>query len=613
MKSIIFVSLILIFVLNIFVINNIIPAQQWINENIITTDDFPMLLYSLHTGRVWSNDYSSSWGYSPYFFAGWIDALSPESIKDSLQFFNKLFPVSKSVLYLKLYFLLTLISIPIIFFWASKNFGMGIFCSFLGSCLIIIYSYIDFITFLFIKSGAFIFVLASLFSLYTAATFYKYIRDLCLRNFIIFLIAIHLAVSVHKGSFILLAIPLTVLYLFSLFRIKSIFFHSSIIFTLISIFIVNYNFFIPFQTFSNSLILWQKSSFLNNIFILLPNSILSIPHIISFIIVVLFIFSFGCSGIILLWKDKKYLLASLFFFTCLFFSYLVFFGQFATFTSIWQPVRFIIPLGIFLTIPASYYMNWVLEGINKNKIALFFPLVITASVWLCVIFFKILPGDCKLSFGLPNQMNELIAKIKVGTDKNSRILLQDSNSQSDHQYYGGHLPALLPFFTDREYIGGPTAELYFLKNQFAQFVNAVLFNKNIEEISFPELKQYLDLYNIGWIICWSDISKKIFNKYAPYITKIEEIDKFFIYKVDRVPSFFYKGSGKVKATYNEISIEDIVPQDGEIILKYHWIKTFCSKPRVKIEPVYILDDPIGFIKVIDPPKRLLIYNNYNNK
>ena len=43
-----------------------------------------------------------------------------------------------------------------------------------------------------------------------------------------------------------------------------------------------------------------------------------------------------------------------------------------------------------------------------------------------------------------------------------------------------------------------------------------------------------------------------------------------------------------------------------IVLKYHWIAGLKSEPAATIEPVKLADDPIPFIKIIDPPASLIL-------
>ena len=106
------------------------------------------------------------------------------------------------------------------------------------------------------------------------------------------------------------------------------------------------------------------------------------------------------------------------------------------------------------------------------------------------------------------------------------------------------------------------------------------------------------------------MSKDFFNKYPDYIVKKSEIDKFTIYEVARETSFFLKGRGMVKSDYNRLELSQIVAEDGEIIISYHWMKGLKIKPERKIEKVLYGDDPVGFIRIVDPPTSLVAYNGY---
>jgi hypothetical protein len=80
--------------------------------------------------------------------------------------------------------------------------------------------------------------------------------------------------------------------------------------------------------------------------------------------------------------------------------------------------------------------------------------------------------------------------------------------------------------------------------------------------------------------------------------------------VNRAPSFFLKGKGEKKAELNKIELKNVRPEDGEIILSYHWMKYLKTDPPRKLERTFFLDDPVGFIKIINPPSSLVIYNRY---
>jgi hypothetical protein len=70
-------------------------------------------------------------------------------------------------------------------------------------------------------------------------------------------------------------------------------------------------------------------------------------------------------------------------------------------------------------------------------------------------------------------------------------------------------------------------------------------------------------------------------------------------KVNQPLSWFLQGEGKVEAALGRLNVSDV--NSREIILKYHWVEGLTGTPPLKIVPVKMLDDPIPFIKIIDPP------------
>ena len=119
-----------------------------------------------------------------------------------------------------------------------------------------------------------------------------------------------------------------------------------------------------------------------------------------------------------------------------------------------------------------------------------------------------------------------------------------------------------------------------------------------------------DLYNVKWVVTWSPESLDFFSRYPEYLIPLHKIDSFTIFKVKRNPSFFLKGKGTVKSDYNRIELREISPQDSEIIISYHWMQGLATEPPRKIDRLYLGGDPIGFIRILDPPHSLVVYNTY---
>ena len=85
-------------------------------------------------------------------------------------------------------------------------------------------------------------------------------------------------------------------------------------------------------------------------------------------------------------------------------------------------------------------------------------------------------------------------------------------------------------------------------------------------------------------------------------------DKFTLYRVEIEPTYFAVGSGTVTARANRLELDHVEPRDGAITLKYHWLESLRTDPPRTIETVSFLDDSVPFIRVLDPPRRLVIYN-----
>jgi len=324
---------------------------------------------------------------------------------------------------------------------------------------------------------------------------------------------------------------------------------------------------------------------------------------------------FGLCGLYSWLREKRLKLMLPFLSGVIFIFIIAYYGSYTDLFSQLQPQRFTIPLNILLIIPCSAGMLLSIHTLFKgrNMTASLFILSL-AFVFLVYPVMKPLKAIYKynlyrLSCNFPAPLKDLLNWIKEHTTREGRILIEDSEFDTGHQYYGAHLPALFPEYVKREYLCGPRP-MYPIKHSYASFTAGVLFEKNIEDYSLEELKSSFKLYNVKWIVCWLEKSKDFLNQYPEYIVKTAEIDKFTIYQVKRKPSFFLKGEGKVKSDYNRLELNQIAAEDSEIIISYHFMKYLKTKPKRKLERVFLSDDPIGFIRIIDPPRSLTIYNGY---
>lgn len=278
-------------------------------------------------------------------------------------------------------------------------------------------------------------------------------------------------------------------------------------------------------------------------------------------------------------------------------------------------MRFVIPLSVFLIFPSVVGFEYLYQFFFRDKskrvkaIASITVLYVLAALTGPAYYHLFYKKDFRLVHKVPEPFHQLVSWINHNTTTTGRILVENSDFETGHQYYGTHLAFLLPRWTDREYIG---AYFYYAttKDCFVSYNAGYLFRQPIGSFSPVEFRNYVDLYNIQWIICWSEESKRFFDSAAHGCTHITSIDKFHICRVERNPSFFIKGSGVTHARPNAIYLENITPVDGEIIISYHWMKYLKTDPPRTSERVFFLKDPVGFIKIKDPPQSMVIYNNY---
>jgi hypothetical protein len=331
-----------------------------------------------------------------------------------------------------------------------------------------------------------------------------------------------------------------------------------------------------------------------------------------------FLLLFGCLGFRLWYKKKQYALILSFAGIFLLFFGVTYYGSHISFLSQFQPERFSVPLNLYLIIPASIGIYFIFEKLFRNKntaeiifiACLSFVLLYQPFVLPYIKIFK--NKYYRISCTVPENFKKLVTFLEKNTSRQGRILIEDvefSRDFKEQAYYEEHNPALLPDYVKREYLCGPRP-LYPIKHSYASFTNGLLFERSISTYTRDELKDLLTQYNVKWIVCWMQSSKDVFNQHSDFLKKITEIDKLSIYEVTGKHSFFIKGQGQVFADYNRIELKDLIAENKEVIISYHWMKKLKTDPPISLEKALIGDDPVGFIKLVNPPKQLVIYNAY---
>jgi hypothetical protein len=167
------------------------------------------------------------------------------------------------------------------------------------------------------------------------------------------------------------------------------------------------------------------------------------------------------------------------------------------------------------------------------------------------------------------------------------------------------LAPLIPLETGAEVIGGPYLYTHLTTN-FTQFGDGHFMGKT--EWTARQFEQYVRLYDVSWIVCWSPYVAHFCAQHPELIDVVEIVDgRIVIGRIvidrDDPAKRVRPGSARVTHESGRLRVSDVHPDDGLVVLPYHWTPHLASRPPVRIEAVHLLDDPVPFIGLRDPPER----------
>jgi hypothetical protein len=617
-KIIFYIALVII--LHLYLTLLLLPFDQLVNAHPIYDIDYPVNFYQALRMKWMLTNARACWGYDPYSMAGFPGGAVADVDNKSTGLIVWLFSFLGPARAFKFYVFFVYLAIPAVIYLGARNFDLGKSEAAIAASLALLAWYF-FIGEPPLRAGTFSFTFASYLSLYSFSLFYKFLKTDKGRDFIIFSLVSAWNFCVHAMSILILGPALVLAYLLVL-RKKPFKFHIYLAIWAVWVFLANSFWIFPLLRFINLKVSTKAYMQTQGLFFMVYNPVGR------------FLLPLGLLGTLFWTKKDTILRPVIFLIMWIYFVVVSAYGSRLPIFEELEPLRFVGPLVFFSIIPASRLISSVLSSILKAVLGLssklpllkklgenFFkiPLAIVGIALLVLYILVLYAQNIDLSYrikrgeildaNLPLDGWAMIAWINENTGEEGRILLEDAGEKwGGHKYFGGHLPALLPWYAKREFIGGPEPD-YYIKHHFVSFVNGRLFGRDIADFSASLLQTYFDTYNIKWIIAWSDKSKAHFRRHAGYITYLHSIGDFSFYEVKRRPDFFLQGDGKIKAQYNRISITEA--SAGEVVIKYHWLETFKTKPALKMEPFPALDDPIGFIKIYNGEVRdFEIYNAY---
>lgn len=588
--------------------------------------DYAWIQYVCHTVRLYFADAHRVWGYDPYVLAGFPkDFVWDNSLP--VQLLCLLLPFAPVALVIKGCYLLAFLLPPWLGYRGMRNLAFREEECLLGALLVFTYQRIG-IARMMLHVGVLSGYLALFLGFYLFSLLYALIGTESASAYRRLLVFAPLSLTVHKSMIVILGLP--ALLLVALHR-KALDRRLLLRLTTIGLLTLAFNAFwlpaflhlLPDRIVLPNAPFWLTDDpwgwigeYLGTRLALEPGNLSGLWTLTAFKNLVLLAAVFGLATCRQTARRRVLGAAAV---TAGVLFLLTYYGSFWRVTRLLQPYRYVTLLNLLLVIPATVGLSY-LVGLVRRRLGTAAARGALLLLVAGVLFLGLVPrGSLSAVYGpgcMETRLNAhetaIIEWIREHTDRSARILVENSTAWDREgpglAYYGKHFPALLPLLTGRPLLGGfPDVTL---RHQFANFQCGILFNRPIERIPFPEFKAYMDLYNVGWILAWSEETLRYLERYPRYFVHQVTVDRFRFYRLERDADYFLKGRGRIRFDYNRLELEDVQAEDDEIVLAFHWMAPFRACPPAILERAQVLDDPVGFIRVRNPPASFTIYNAY---
>jgi hypothetical protein len=206
-------------------------------------------------------------------------------------------------------------------------------------------------------------------------------------------------------------------------------------------------------------------------------------------------------------------------------------------------------------------------------------------------------GTTPLVIGLGPERTAVVEAVTASTGPEARILWEEQAAEREVP----HWTALLPLLTGRSFIGGldPNPGI---EHAIPGLTDQMLAGQPVGNWTDAALEGYCRRYNVGWIVCRSAAAVARFNAWSgAHLTgRLSADGPVYLFSVNR-PSFSYvlKGQAElVHANWHHITLANVVPDDGRIVLSLHYQAGMRASPsRVQIEREQDPHYPIDFVRL----------------
>ncbi len=331
----------------------------------------------------------------------------------------------------------------------------------------------------------------------------------------------------------------------------------------------------------------------------------------------------GVAGLVEMARRGRRVLAAALAAAALAFFLVAYFGSFVEWLAPWQPLRFKVPLDIALLIAAAYAVRPAdsdgapadaeappARGPSGSLRARWKRAVLLVGLLGCAVnvFLTERSGAMRLKTAFEPPATDVVRWLYTIVPRTGRVLFEESGDESDFVYGETYLGAFLPHTTGHQLIGGPI-NLYNDRHHHAEFHSGMLFKRGIWRYSDDELRRAFETYNVIAIVAFHPFSIRRLGALGDLVTPLEKSGNVVLFRVNREPNWFLSGSGHVEAGLDGLECSGVSgsgASGNEVVLAYHWVDGLVSRPDARIEPIHLLDDPIPFVKVVNPPPELTL-------
>ncbi len=289
---------------------------------------------------------------------------------------------------------------------------------------------------------------------------------------------------------------------------------------------------------------------------------------------------------------------------------LAYFGSFADALAPWQPLRFKVPLDVLLALLAGRAVRPPdrRAPAAARRVAGGLLVVGLLAAAGSVVATEA-AGEMRLQTTIRPPVDRIVDWLAAADPASGRVLFEESGDETGFVYNGMYLSAFLPRWTGHQLIGGPI-NLYADRHHWAELHSGRLFGRDVATFDDRGLREYLRLYNVAWVVAFDPRTVARLRRLGGLVEPAANAGGIVMARVHQPRSWFVRGNGRVRADYDRIECSEV--EGSEVILKYHWVAGLqissptLQDPPLTIEPVHLLEDPIPFIRIVDPPERFTL-------